>query len=428
MDKILIIATREFIEVVRTKTFIFASVLLPLVMGGSMLGLDYIQDAVKSGQDEEFNIAVVDRAGITETLLARVEIENAGNEASQEGRTYLFDVQTEAYADLQQEEVLAALDARVNADEYYAYLYIPENALALSADAGQTTFGRKTQKAAVSREVRNMIRWSVMTGRAAEQQIPFELAAQILGNVSLTARNVSTGEQTAAFSVAEFMAPFLFMFLMFMSIFGVSQGLLTALLEEKSTRVIELLLSAVSPLQIMAGKILGMVWVGFLLLCVWLGGGAIGMSFAPADINLNIKPTMIIFMMIYFLPSFLLFSSILAGLGSICTTLKEAQNLTTPITIVVVVPLMLWAVITEQPDSIIVRAISYIPLITPFVMMLRISAMETLPVTDIVLTLIVLLISVYFALWAAAKLFRAGILMTGQPPSFSKAIQFLRQA
>ncbi|GAG35303.1 unnamed protein product, partial [marine sediment metagenome] len=227
--------------------------------------------------------------------------------------------------------------------------------------------------------------------------------------------DVTSGQETTGSELTRFMTPFAFMFLLFMGTMTISQGLLTSVIEEKSSRVVEVLLSAVSPTQLMGGKILGMVGVGAVLLTIW-GGVGYGGALAR-DMSYLVTPYQLTYLVLYFVPGFLLTSAFLAAVGAACNSIKEAQSMAAPLTLLTIVPMMLWWAITQNPNSTLSIVLSYIPPITPFVMILRVCADPEIPIIEIVATQAVLWVSVLLTIWLAGKIFRVGVLMYGKPPS-----------
>lgn len=222
------------------------------------------------------------------------------------------------------------------------------------------------------------------------------------------------------------MTPFVFMFLLYTGTFGISMGLLTSLIEEKSSRVIELLLAAVSPAELMAGKILGTALVGLVTLGVW---GVVGLGAARAvQVGHVVTGAKLVYAALYFLPAFLFYAALLAGVGSACSTLKEAQNMVSPMTIMNIIPILCWFTLTQYPASALAVTLSFIPPVTPFVMVLRLCADPGVPVWQIVATLALLWLMVPLTIWLSAKVFRTGVLMYGKAPSLRELARWVRQS
>lgn len=241
------------------------------------------------------------------------------------------------------------------------------------------------------------------------------------------AKDVETGEKANKY------APVGFVYLLWIAVFTAAQMLLTNTVEEKSNRIIEVLLSSVSPLQLMSGKIWGIAltgltivgsWVLCALLGVWLTPKLIaGFDFPLMDVIGD--PLYLASFVGYFLAGYLLYAAILVGIGSVTNSLKEAQNLLQPVFIVLIVPLISMMFIVQEPNGIVAKVLSYIPLFTPFTMMNRAGGPPEL--YEYVITSAVLLVSVWLAFRAAGKIFRVGVLMTGNPPRLKEILGWLRE-
>ena len=227
-------------------------------------------------------------------------------------------------------------------------------------------------------------------------------------------------------------APIGFVYLLWIGIFTISQMLLNNTIEEKSNRIIEVLLSSVTPGELMMGKLLGIAGVGITMIGVWMGS-------LVAILKLNSGPEselagllwdvlqnsgMIPVFIMYFILGYLLYSALFLSIGSVCNTLKEAQNLMGPVMLIMMVPMVTMMFIPKDPNGTLARVLSWIPLYTPFTMMNRAAAHP--PMIDQVGTLILLLVSVVVAMWLAGRIFRIGILRTGQPPKFRELLSWLK--
>jgi ABC-2 type transport system permease protein len=227
-------------------------------------------------------------------------------------------------------------------------------------------------------------------------------------------------------SVARAIGAFVYLFIMFISMLTPSQMLLTSLIEEKSSRVVEVLLSAVSPLELMAGKILGLIAVGLTTAAVYL----IVLVVVAASTGLLHPPgaTLVLLFIVYYLLGFAMYASIFAGIGAAFNTLKDAQTVMMPLSFLLVLPLMFWMTIAQHPYSLLAVALSLFPLTAPTVMILRIAVVETPPWWDIAGSLLMLAGSVPFIVWAAAKIFRTGVLLYGKPPKLAEILRWLRNS
>jgi ABC-2 type transport system permease protein len=140
---------------------------------------------------------------------------------------------------------------------------------------------------------------------------------------------------------------------------------------------------------------------------------------------LSVAPEMIAYFAVYYVLGFLLFSAILAAIGSVCNTIKEAQSLMVPLSLLLVVPMMIWFHLVQHPDGTLARVLSFIPPLTPMVMVLRLAASSRLSGVEIAGSIALLAASVPAAMWAAAKVFRTGVLMYGKRPGLAEIIRWV---
>jgi ABC-2 type transport system permease protein len=221
-------------------------------------------------------------------------------------------------------------------------------------------------------------------------------------------------------------AAFAAMFLMFMGIVTSAGHLVSSVVEEKSSRVIEVLLSAVSPLELMAGKIIGLAGVGVTFVALFAASmlvAAASQGFVP-----SVEPAVVACFIVYYLLGYVLVASLFAAAGSACNTMKETQAIMFPLTFIFVLPMATWHVIAGNPEGWLARALSAFPPTTAMVMTVRIAIMPEVPVLDVALSFVVLAASVPLAVWACARIFRTGVLMYGKPPKLRDLLRWAREA
>ena len=280
-------------------------------------------------------------------------------------------------------------------------------------------------------DISSTVSQSVIDARIAGSDLK-DQAARIRAMLARPAADVKSMTNEGAKSSAgdiSMLLPVAFMLLLWISTFTAGQYLLTTTIEEKSSRVMEVVLSAVSPMQLMVGKILGQMGVASVLMLVYLGAG-VG-SLAVFSFMHLIDPASIALLLVYFFIAFFLIACMMAAIGSAVTDLREAQSLMTPVMLVMFIPLMLWMPISRNPNGMFATVCSFIPPISPFVMVIRIPAAAgsvPVPVWQIALSIAVGLASVVVACWGAAKIFRIGVLMYGKPPSVGTLIKWIRMA
>ncbi len=224
--------------------------------------------------------------------------------------------------------------------------------------------------------------------------------------------------------VFKMMVPMAFMMLIWMGAFVSANYLLTSTIEEKSNKVMEVLLSAVSPFQLMAGKIIGQAFVGLVMVSMYLALGVAALiAFAAADL---INWTDLIWFALYYVMAYFMIASIMAAIGSAVNELREAQALMTPAMLVLMIPLMLWLPISDSPNGTLASAASFIPPLIPFVMILRITGGEAIPFWQIPATVIWGYAAMIGMIWMSSKIFRVGVLMYGKPPTPMELLKWVR--
>ncbi|MEX0763343.1 MAG: ABC transporter permease [Dehalococcoidia bacterium] len=237
--------------------------------------------------------------------------------------------------------------------------------------------------------------------------------------------------RTAAQEVGGFLVPFIFAILLMISIFTSSGRLLQSVADEKENRMIEMLVTSVSPFSMMTGKVLALGAAGLVQITVWvLSALLIGpriMDQIPGAGDLAIGPGLLVVIIAFFLAGYFLFAVIMAGLGTATASAREASQISAIVTMPAVVPIWLSAIIFESPDGTLARVLTFIPLTAPTTVMLRISAGEP-SFTDIAIGFVVTMAAGVALLWVAARVFRAGLLLYGQRMSLRLVWRAMRQA
>lgn len=250
----------------------------------------------------------------------------------------------------------------------------------------------------------------------------------------LNPRKEQGSERVTQAEVIAQWAPVGFVYLLWIAIFSISQMLLNNTIEEKSNRIIEVLLSSVTAAEFVIGKLLGIAAVGLTMVGAWIGSFLLLILWKSTGMESDIPNQFLALLvaspllpafMVYFTFGYLLYAALILAVGSVCNTLKEAQNYMAAITMLMVVPLLTMMFIPRDPHGTLATVLSWIPLYTPFVMMNRAAAHP--PLFDLIGTMLLLIVTTLLALWGAVKIFRAGVLRTGQPPRLIEILRWLRQ-
>jgi ABC-2 type transport system permease protein len=220
--------------------------------------------------------------------------------------------------------------------------------------------------------------------------------------------------------------PIVFVALMFMGVMTGGQSLLTSTVEEKSNRVMEVLLSALSPMELLAGKIIGQLGVSMVAFGLYVGiGFALLLSFALFGL---VNPWLILYLGIFFLLAYLTYGSLMVSVGAVVNDMREAQGLIMPLMLLLTFPFWVWFPISMNPNSAFSTALSLIPPVNTFAMLIRMTSTAPPPWWQVWLSIGVGVLGVMGALWFAAKVFQIGLLMTGKPPNFATLLRWARQS
>ncbi|MEX0739102.1 MAG: ABC transporter permease [Pseudohongiella sp.] len=228
-------------------------------------------------------------------------------------------------------------------------------------------------------------------------------------------------------------APMGFVYLIFISLMQSVQYLLSNTIEEKSNRIIEVLLASVTPGELLMGKLLGIGLTGITTILAWIGSffvfirlyQTVETAMIVQVLDVLLSSDLIPYFVFYYLCCYALYAGIFLAIGSLCNTLKEAQSLMMPLMAVLVVPILTMSFIAQDPNGTLARVMSWIPLFTPFTMMNRAAAQP--PMFDVVGTTVVLVLTTAAVLWLSGRVFRQGILRSGQPPRIIELWRMLRR-
>ena len=233
------------------------------------------------------------------------------------------------------------------------------------------------------------------------------------------------GEHTGSRGVARFL-PFASGILIFIGVLTGGQILMTSTVEEKSNRVIEVLLAAVSPLELMYGKLLGQLSLGLTMTAVYL----VMAIYLLAQFSLAglLDPMLIVYVLVFYIFTFLVFGSLMLTIGSAVNQMADAQSLLGPMMILLAGGYALTPMIGAAPNSSFSVTMSFLPFINTFAMMARVASSAPPPTWQVWATMLVSCVTASAVVWFAAKVFKIGLLMHGKPPSLGTLIKWARMA
>jgi ABC-2 type transport system permease protein len=463
MTKILHVARREFLATAGTKAFIFGILITPLVVGVLILLVPWMSR--QNPPPVAGSVAVIDPTGQVASGLAaylepaRIEQRReeayervqeamppalrsasgmggpAGDAGKQALGTALGKVPqlqvVPLEADISVEAAKAALTSPAadgGSGDRLALVVV--HADAVQKKSGSARFGtydlflRAKLDDRVTEEIDDGVRDAIIGARVSRAGLDRALIEDLTKVDKVSSKTVTAEGEGRTNEILNQLIPMALMGLLLMSVLMSGQYLLTTTVEEKSNRVVEVLLSAVSPMELMVGKILGQFAVGLLVLALYLGLGLLALlSFASLGL---LDPKLIFYLLIFYLLAYLSVGAFMAAIGSAVNELREAQGLMTPVMLVIMIPWFLWMPISRDPNSTLALVLSFVPPLSNFVIMLRLASSTPPPIWQTLLAMVAGAAGVYGSLWFAARVFRIGLLMYGKPPNLATLLRWAR--
>lgn len=421
MNKIILIIQREYLSRVRKKSFIITTLLFPLLYLGFIFGTSYISTKTAT----KLKIALVDSSG----SFTQQRIDKVNKDYPNSTLTLV-------------KEKPADLVKTFEAKGFDGYVVIPANTLVTEAPSNVVVKSKKTLGTVSDVQVKLNAVWNEIK----YEQLGIDTSKQQLLNEStLNVKTENMEDQTTDGAVAYgigFVAGFLIYFMLL--IYG--SQVMMGVMEEKTGRIAEIMVSSVKPFQLMIGKIIGIAFVSITQFVLWIvfvlviynltKAGASGIdnnSFTQAigsiqgmfaSVNLPLILSLFIF---YFLGGFFFYASIYAAVGcAVNEDMREAQSLGFPITILIMFAFFIMMAAAKDPGSPLAVWGSIIPFTSPLVMMGRVSygIPATVPYWQLALSMCLLVISFLLVTWFAGKIYRTGILMYGKKPTWKEMFKW----
>lgn len=414
MAKMLQVARWEFVQKAKTKAYIISLVLTPAII---MLFAVLPSILASKADTETRQFLIYDQTGLFAEPLQQ-SLEERYKLPDGRPNYALVPIDTQQFT---LEEALTEYKPRLLDDEYTGILIIPTD---IFTSRRMEYRGANVGNEIEIRKISNELEKLVIQRSLVQNGIDPALYNEASRELSLTTIKISqSGENTESGFLEVFIAAYGSTLLLFMLVIITGQLLVRSLFEEKSNRIIEILLSSCSPIELMMGKLLGLSGLGILQAVVWLSIGlGIGTQFGTLPDVFSLLP----FLLLYMLLGYLFYASILIGLGSLATTEQEAQQITGYMTMLIMLPVALIIPLMQNPNSGLVKTLSYVPFMTPSVMTMRI-AVQRPEWWEIFASVGVMLVSIVILLYLSSKIFRAAILSYGKRPTLPEIIGFLRE-
>lgn len=427
MNKMWTAMRREYVSRVKTKGFIIGTILFPVFLA-VMFVVPALLARLKS--DKPKQIAVIDQTGeMMDSLNVALSDKNEAGD-----RLYVL----LPYEAQDLEAAKNALSASVEAGGLDGYIIVP----AAIYDQGVAEYyGKSVTNFTDNRRLQDAISRVVTEKRIQRSGLESEKVRQMVRRVDLQTFRVSAGgkeekDEGATFAIAYFLG-----FFIYMAMFIYGALVQRSVIEEKTSRVIESVVSAIKPFHLMAAKIFGVGAVGLTQFMIWaiamgllsLYGVQAASIFAPkaaAGQGMTL-PTVSLgvlsFFILFFVLGYFLYATIYAGVGAMVNSEQEAQQMMLPISMFIIAPILLIMYVIGNPSSQASVILSLVPFFAPILMLARI-VVETPPVWQILLCLVLLVGTIIGLIWLVGRIYRVGVLMYGKRPTLPELLKWIRYA
>ena len=444
MRKLWAVLKREYRETVRKPSFLVMTVLAPFLMAALMI----VPALLAARGMGERRVAILDGTGRLGNVVEALRKDSSGGSPpfARGGGTRRQGGPAgkivPEYVDLfavDPKNVVGPYLERLSAERtprdrrLDGVLLVPADAFARPL-THLTYFSRSAADLLAEERLGRVVNRELQRERLSARGLPASDVELLLAPLPVETVQVTKSGQERRGGEGSFVVAMLFLTLLFVPSLIYGQEVMRGVIQEKTDRVVEILVSSMTPMELLSGKILGMAAVGLTQIAVWVAMGGVvlgsGLSQARAagiDLSSVLRPAVAFWFTVFFLLSYLVTVGAYAAGGAIVNSEKEAQQILTPVMFVFLVPWFLTFPILTSPDSTLSVVLSLVPIYTPMTMFIRILVSEP-PAWQVALSLVLSIGTIAFLLKATAKIFRAGILATGKRPTIPELWRWLKEA
>src|SRR3954471_19389471 len=433
MQKAFIVAQSEFATLVRSKAFLISLILMPVVMGGSIVLVRATKDTTDT-KDRSF--AIVDYTGVLAGPLKEVAALYNGPTASSIdavfARTGARFIPVEiAPAGRNPEDLRLDLSDRVRKGEVFAFVEVPAEILDPAANASIRYYSDHPSYNALPQWLRTTVNAVVINERFRRAAVDRALVVRLTKPSAIEERGLfapaSGGGSQAAEEVnfaRAFGVPVAALAFMYLTIMVSAPQLLNSVIEEKMSRISEVLIGSVTPFELMMGKLIGGVAASILLSAIYIAGGLVVAQYWGGYAR-AVTPAIVGWFFLFVVLSQFIFGSLFIAIGAACNDLKDSQNMMTPVMLLVMIPVFTAGAVLRAPDGTMATVLSLVPTAAPFLMMLRISLQPGPPMWQVAVSVVIMASTALVVVWAAGKIFRTGLLMQGKSATLAEMVKWV---
>ena len=419
MKKIWTLIKREYKESVFKKSFIIITILTPFLM----VALGLIPSLLLMMEtDEPVRIHVVDQ-----TNFVFPEFAKALNDTLKDGSAEYILKNIITKPDVI-ESVLNEQKQLVENESIDGVVYIPHTII---KEGKIQYFAKNVGNFSINQRIKNSIGKIVTDHRIHQSGLDPAIINKLTKRLEMkTIKIVKGGEESERGFMEEYFTTLIFVLILYMTLILYGTAIMRSIVQEKTTRIIEILLSSTNPFQLMTGKIIGQGSVGLTQYLIWalfgIGLVLFGGNIMPASGDyFNFPPSLFIYFVIYYILGYFVYAVLFAAIGAMTNSDQEAQQLSFPVIMLLIVPLLLIGFLVKNPDSPTIVILSLIPFFSPIIMFARIN-LTTPSFLEIGGSILILLATIFFLIWIVSKIYRVGILMYGKRPTMPEIIRWVR--
>ena len=440
-NKIVTVIKREYTTRVKSKGFVVSLFLMPVLMCGLVFLSSFL--AIMEDRTKDIRkLAIIDETG---EIFTEMQAAIARHSTFQHKGELVYQLHEESATT---EEERATLRERINTKDLYAYLEIPKDVFA----SGEVRFyARTATNFEMQNALRRIISDIVRDRRFAESGYSRREVSQLMRSVRFNAYAVKSGKgkdggaevESPIQTGARIGLGYLLVFVLYLFVIIYANSVMRSVLEEKTTRIVEVIVSSVKPHQLLLGKLIGVCSVCLTMFAIWVIFGVLlvmniepllgifGIDSLPMQFTLVIgtikasSAEILTYFFVYFIVGFFMYSTLYAVVGAICSSEEEAQQTAGPLTMLIVVPFILMFQLFRIPDSTLSVLLSHVPFFSPILMFMRINVLMP-PLWEILLNVLLMCATVLLVTLISGKIYRIGILMYGKRPTLRQLWQWAR--
>ncbi len=409
MNKTAIVIRKEYLERVKSKGFIISTILIPVLMS-SFIVIPILVTLLS--RDSKTVVAIHDATGKYQAAI----------ESAFEKQETLSMI----WVDWQKESEREATLKGIETGKITGYLLLKEVDGKLEA----VYTAKNIVDFSINRKIESTIQKAVSRLALKNKGFTDDEIATLEKPIELKTQKISGSSQGDKGALSEFLLAYVMVMLIYGTLLTYGITVMSSVMEEKSSKVMEVLIASVKPFELMVGKVVGIGLVAFTQYLIWavvaFAISAMSLQYNP-KFQFDLSPMLLVYFVLYFMLGYLIYATLYAAVGSAFENPQDAQSLTTPITFLIIIPIVAMNYVISKPDSVASVILSLVPFFSPILMMGRLTITDV-PLWQVLLSIGLMVGTFYAVMLFSAKVYRIGVLMYGKKPSLAEVLKWLKYA